>query len=451
VNARKVLAVSFFLFLAADGDCAYAGKYFAPLGLVGALFTMPIPYKIGIANHIVLGILFLGRSKSRAEWVRPMMSAFKLCVATILTEFLWGMARGGDFRSGYWQVYFIWSGLLFAYCVASVCAESRDFAPLLSAIVYAAGYRAFMCSLYWFLYVRPGDWKTDFILCHDDTVLQASAVFIVVIRLLNGSKQWLRSVGYLVLQVASIFFNNRRLVWLSLASAAIFLVFLLPPSKAKKRLVRTFLIVAPILWVYVIVGSGRTEAIFKPVASFSSTTGAEDASTMARNVENLGLIATGLANNRLFGPGWGQPYIEVANWYTIADFFPLWKYVPHNSILGLLAYTGLLGFAGFWLAYPVSMFLNARLARLGSTPYLRQLGTIAALDLVICGYQMYGDMGTYYARPMYLLGFSYAISMRLPVEGGVWPRRRAKLDAARQPGRVDAGGVAPAREVAGLG
>ena len=38
----------------------------------------------------------------------------------------------------------------------------------------------------------------------------------------------------------------------------------------------------------------------------------------------------------------------------------LWPYVPHNSILGLLAYTGILGFAGYWLAFPTAVFLNAR-------------------------------------------------------------------------------------------
>jgi hypothetical protein len=199
------------------------------------------------------------------------------------------------------------------------------------------------------------------------------------------------------------------------------------------------------VWIYIQVGSGRSEAIFKPVASFSSTTGAEDASTKARNVENLGLIATSLANNPLLGPGWGHPYIEVANWYSIAQFFPLWQYIPHNSVLGLLAYTGTLGFAGFWLVFPTAMFMNARLARLGNTPLARQLGMFGAVELVVVGFQMYGDMGSYYLRPMYLLGFSYAIAMRVPIEGGVWPARRARVDATPQPNLVEAAAATPTR------
>jgi hypothetical protein len=447
VNARKVLAYFLFFLLAADGDTAYASKhYFAPLGYVSELWVLPIPYKIGVANHIVLAILFFGRSRSRAEWVKPVISALRLCVAAIVTEFLWGMARGGDFKSAWWQVYYIWSGLLFGYCVAAVCAEARDFPLLLDAILYAAGYRAVMCTLYWYFYVHSGEWKTDFIMCHDDSVLQPAAVFIVIIRLLHGSRRRFASTMYLLLQVAAIFFNNRRLVWLSLASAAVFLFLLLPPSKPKKRMLRVFVIVAPILAIYFMVGQGRNEAIFKPVASFSSTTGQEDPSTKARNVENLGLVETGLRNNRLLGPGWGHPYVEVANWYTIAHLFPLWQYIPHNSILGLLAYTGILGFAGVWLIFPTAMFFNIRMARLGDTLLLRQLGMIGAIELIVVGYQMYGDMGTYYVRPMYLLGLSYAIAMRLPIEAGTWPRARApKLESARDAGEAGQAGSQPRR------
>jgi hypothetical protein len=448
VNARKLLAFAFFLFLAQDGDTAYSNHYFAPMGLIGDLFSMKIPWKIGIDNHIVIAILLLGRSSSRAEWVRPMVTAMKFAAATLVIELLWGMINGGTFQPAYWQIYHIWSGLLFGYCVAAVCANARDFEPLLDAIVYAAGYRAVMCILYWNLYVHSGEWKTEFILNHDDSVLQASAVFVVVVRLLYGSPHRFRSFAFLLLQVGSMIFNNRRLVWLSVAFAAVFLIYLLPPSKAKKRLVRTAMVLGPVLWLYVQIGSGRSEPIFKPVASFSSTAGKEDASTKARNVENLGLVATGNASNRVIGGGWGRPYIEVANWYTIAAYFPLWQYIPHNSILGILAFTGIFGFGGLWLPFPTAMFLNSRIARTGNTAYARQLGTLGALFPVIVGFQMYGDMGSYYVRPMMMLGFSYAIALRLPAEVGAWPSRRAKLEPAKRRERVAPEGATAAGEAA---
>ena len=108
-------------------------------------------------------------------------------------------------------------------------------------------------------------------------------------------------------------------------------------------------------------------------------TTAEDTSTKARNVENLGLIATSNASGMLMGTGWGHPYVEVSSKYSIAQYFPLWQYVPHNSILGLLAYTGVLGFCGYWMVFPTSMFLAARMARPSRSPLqLRRMGARSA-------------------------------------------------------------------------
>lgn len=447
MNARKLFAFAIFLIFAADGDTAYyANHYFAPLSLIGEFFNMKIPWKIGNPDHIFIAFLLLAPSSARAEWVRPMGTAMKFAAATLVFELVWGMVNGGTFQPAYWQIYHLWSGLLFGYAVASVCPHPRDFEGVLTAIVYASGFRAVMCILYWTLYVHSMEWKTEYILNHDDSVLQGAAVYIVVVRLLYGSPHKFRSFLYLLLQVGGMLFNNRRLVWLSVAFAAVFLIFLLPPSKAKKRLVRTALVLGPLLWIYVQVGAGRSEPIFKPVASFSSTTGKEDASTKARNVENLGLVATGNASNRITGAGWGHPYIEVANWYSIAKYFPLWQYIPHNSVLGILAFTGIFGFAGYWLPFPTAMFLNCRTARMGNTAYSRQLGTLGAIYPVIVGFQMYGDMGSYYPRPMMILGLSYAIASRIPVEAGVWPSRRPKPDPRRE--RIAAEAATASREAA---
>jgi hypothetical protein len=150
-------------------------------------------------------------------------------------------------------------------------------------------------------------------------------------------------------------------------------------------------------------------------------------------MENLGLIATGNASSMLVGTGWGHGYIEVSNKYAIYGF-ELWRFVPHNSILGLLAFSGAFGFIGFWLPFPTAMFLNARVARLGNTPASRTMGLVAAAQMLVCANQMYGDMGDFSYRTMYVLAGSYALAMRLPPLAGVWTEpgraKRAKAVAA---------------------
>jgi hypothetical protein len=206
---------------------------------------------------------------------------------------------------------------------------------------------------------------------------------------------------------------------------------LFPEGVAKRRINRVAKYVAPVVGLYVVVGWGRASPIFLPLRSLSSVSTTEDASTLARNAENLGLIATGNATGMFTGAGWGRPYIPVTLKYDISSF-ELWQYVPHNSILGVLAFTGALGFIGFWLALPTGVFLNARAARLGTDPKAKSAALIGAAQLVVCANQLYGDMGIFDLKPMYAIAISYALALRIPTIAGVWNAPTTKAPA-REP------------------
>jgi O-antigen ligase len=150
----------------------------------------------------------------------------------------------------------------------------------------------------------------------------------------------------------------------------------------------------------------------------------------------LGLIATANAYGAWIGTGWGRRYIELSDKYQIHDF-ELWPYIPHNSILGLLAYTGILGAAAFWFAFSTAMFMNARLGRQAPSPLARRIGIVGATQMIVCANQMYGDMGIFSSKTIYILAASYAVALRLPALEGVWPSRIRKFAA---------GGVSPAAE-----
>jgi hypothetical protein len=213
--------------------------------------------------------------------------------------------------------------------------------------------------------------------------------------------------------------NNRRLAWVSLIGAIVAFYALLRPGKVKTRIRRALLVFVPIVVAYVAIGWGRTERIFKPLAAFATVSTVEDASTKARNVENLGLIAT--ANQGwITGTGWGHKYIELSNKYSIAAAMELWQYVPHNSILGLFAFTGFLGVVGIWLRIPTAVFLLARTARLARRPSERAVGIIGVTTLVICCNQTYGDMGMFSPVTLYTMAMSFAMAMRIPSEAQVW-------------------------------
>jgi O-antigen ligase len=201
-------------------------------------------------------------------------------------------------------------------------------------------------------------------------------------------------------------------------------------SKVTRRLNRWLLVAAPVLVLYVMIGTGRTETIFKPVQAFASmgAGGQEDASTKARENENTSLI-TMIADRPLLGTGFGHEWVELDETYTVpVTYFPMYHYSPHNSILSLIAFCGGIGFAGLWLIIPIGTYLNARTYRRAPDPRARSVATVGIVEVVTYLNQAYGDMGAMgptHIGPATILGAGMAVAARMSVASGAWPSRSA--------------------------
>jgi hypothetical protein len=437
---RRFLTFLYFLLLVNDGK-AYNGEYIAtyayyglwsPTQWVQAVFFDPI-IQVRIFDIILVVALLvgLGSRDGKGGRVRPMKSSLLLAAATVVVWFLLGVfVRGGDGRAASWQIYLLLTGILSSFALAANFRTAEHYILLGKAFVFAAFYRATFCVIFYFGWVRDKAWPEGgppaTMTTHDDTV---NWVVAIVLLLVNASE--LRARRSIALAAVGIPFlllaiqeNNRRLAWVSVIGALIAYVALLRPGKAKSAIKRGLLIVGPVFLAYVIIGWGRPEKIFKPLASFATVSTNEDTSTLARNAENLGLIYTANSHGWMLGSGWGFKYIALTDKYSIAEAFELWPYVPHNSILGLLAFLGVVGFTGFWLRLPIAVFLHSRIARLAQRPADRAVGLACVPILVVCCNQMYGDMGCFSLTTMYTLGAVFAVALRLPIESRTWATAR---------------------------
>jgi hypothetical protein len=423
---RRLIAVLLFLLFADDVDTTYATHGVFPLfGWVHAIQFERLPFKVRPFDLFLIGVLAAGALKSaKVKHVLAMRNAMLLQFATILAWFAYGLACGGDARTASWQTYLMVSAILLALVLAQRFHSAAHYALLGKALVAAAIYRAIMLWYAYFAVVRPGYITPfpEFVTSHDDSVLWVSAILVVVVEMLDRRSVAVTVRGglLLVLFLGAILWNTRRLAWVSLGAAGIALLALIPRGRMRRRVAMVSLVGGPLLAVYVWVGTGSSARIFRPLQAISTVSTEEDASTKARNVENLGLIATAHASGPWIGTGWGKPYTSLSDKYSIAKYFELWQYVPHNSILGLLAFTGVFGFAGYWLPFPTAVFLNARVARLARSAEARNCGVIGVALLIVCANQFYGDMGLFYLKPMYVMSACFAMAMRLPVVSGVW-------------------------------
>jgi hypothetical protein len=395
------------------------------LGWIRSLLLEPLPIKVRPFDLMLLVILVASSSKrdGRGPDVAPMKNALLLMLGTTVFCFVYGLVQGGDVRHASWQTYLILSSIVLAFTLAATFRTPSDYCALAKWILAAAVYRGIMCWISYFTWGRASlGGSGAYLTTHDDTIGWVVAIMVLIVNALDrrSATVTVRNFALILFFLGAIQFNSRRLAWVSLAMGLAVMYLLFPKGSVKRRVNRVLLIAAPVLLLYVVLGWGRSSSIFLPLRSFATISTQEDASTLARNAENLGLIATANANGFGLGSGWGKPYICLTTKYDIESAFDLWQYVPHNSILGLLAFTGVVGSAIFWITVATAVFLNARVARLSADSTTRNIAIIGAAQIVVCANQLYGDMGIFFFKPMYFLGISYAIALRLPQLAGVW-------------------------------
>lgn len=437
---RRLLNVALFLDLVNELTVQWRNTMWTPMQLLDFLFDARVtPLRHSAFQVLVIVALFMGGSKARTGRVALMDRLIKLALVTIAVWWGYGMATGGDFKASYTQVFNLMESLLFAIAIARHNRTPEHFFKVGQVVVYAAAYRATFVIIYYVVYVR-GLVYTDIpqhLSTHGDTVLFVDALLILVAYALSvrTKKVALLLLAAVPLILVAIQLNNRRLAWASLAGGLVVLYAVLPAGGRITRAVnRKVMWVAPVLALYVMVGLGRTERIFKPLASLSTMGGGKiDASTQARDNENEGLVTmVGLAP--LAGTGWGHKWLELDNSLGVPETtFPMYHYICHNNVLIIIAYTGFFGFVALWLPLPVSVYLNTRTYRTSTSPLERAAAMSGACMVVVTVNQFWGDMGVMDINATYLGALAYAAATRLPVTSGVWRSGLLSKDPARAP------------------
>lgn len=428
-----------------EGDHMYGGHWHSPFLAIGMVFFVPLP---GIKFQLwdltlVLGTLLARLRPGALEGVaEPMSKALSLAGLTILISSAWGIAQGS---SGPNQIYFqmrmLFLALLFGLLLMATLRTERDVLRLGKVILACALIRAGLANYFYFFWVRGNPDLKPFpqtMTTHDDSVLfVAGALILIAYNAYRRSPSLARkSFPAFVWLIVAVQVNNRRLAWINLVLALFYMYALLPKDHVRRRINRLLPVVAPLLVLYVSVGWGRSERIFAPVRTFSSISGkTEDDSSKARNEENRNLAYT-LGLNLVMGTGLGHEYVENSFVYSphLAKTFPQYRYIPHNALLGLVAFTGLLGAAGICTVFIVAAYLCARTYYAARTSVMRAAGLVGTLMTLVYFNQAYGDMGFQTSAPSIAMGAIIGLAGRGSVMTGAWltrQQRRAAHIAAR--------------------
>jgi hypothetical protein len=401
----------------------YSGLWRSPFEVFSPLFaTLPgvnlFAWQLMFLALAPLCLLRPGAFRRRAL---SLDGAILVSFLSVVVTFLWGWMRGGDAYNAYYQLWRFLLALLAALLLSSVIRSRRDLRLIGLTVLAAALTRGTLVIYFYWAIVRgrglapPPAYMTT----HDDSLLfmagLISSLAFAAVRQRLGA--WLAAGTVWLHLLYAVVLNGRRLAWIELMMSLTVLYILLPRGAMRRRVNRLALLVAPLLLVYVAVGWGRQGALFEPLRALGTSGSDEDASSLARLEEIRNLMYTlSAAGNPLLGTGWGVPYQQVTTIYTqFGSGWSQYRFMPHNSLIGVAVFAGVVGIFGIWLVVPVTAFLGALGARRATRPLERAAAMAAVSILPAYGAQCYGDIGFQSFTGGLLLGVAMAVAARVSV------------------------------------
>jgi hypothetical protein len=435
-----MLTLMFFaLVLENPAEIPAAGLWKGPFFSVGALFLTHFKTVVGgfwffgglDLMLLAAGVAWYTKVRGRTQGLatpRPLIKLAHVCYYTIIFTWLVGKFRGGgDGSIALWQIdRVMYLPAVFLLCQAAFTAP-KDYVSIAKVALVAACWRALQC-----MYVRAtvvadvnpisGESDLAYTTTHHDSMLFGVAAVMLFAMLVQrvGRKATRLTLLLMPILLGGMLANNRRMVWVQITLVFIALYLITEPNAFKRKLQRGAMVLIPVVLGYVAAGwNAKGSAVFKPVQIMrSAVDSSTDASTAWRDIENFNLIYT-IKTRPLVGTGYGHGFWEV---WTLPEVpYPLERFIPHNSILGLWCYGGYVGFAGITLLWVAGVYFGVR-AYHHSKEALDKAAALTAFGMILIYYvQCFGDLGLGTYTGVFLIAPALTIAGKLAVKSGAWP------------------------------
>jgi O-antigen ligase len=371
----------------------------------------------------------LSRSKiDRTDQVatpRPLVRLAHL--ALLSTAWVWalGMVRGVDFGMSLWQLNRVMYLPIIFLLFHIGLRGPKDLGAALKVVLFAGVYKSLLALYVVATIVLPPDPQTGstrpaWALSHQDSILFAVSFVSVLAVLMERAvprRQLKFYAALLPVLAAGTWANNRRMAWVQIA--LVFLtVYFISNNPIKRKLNRALYVIAPIIALYLLAGWSSNGRIFKPVRMLRSVVDPQsDSSTNWRELENFDIIMT-FRMNPVFGSGYGHGYEEVIQLPAVD--YSLERYAPHNSLLGLWAYCGLVGYATLTLLWVVGVYFALRTYYGSKDPRLRAAALVSFGTVLIYLVQCWGDLGLGTWNGIFTVAPALAFGGKLATAAGEW-------------------------------
>ena len=387
-----------------------------------AIDGVPItPAEIAMVLALVIWWFSSARSTGARIPSGPLVVAYTIYIAVVVLAEARGLISGGDFNISLWELRPQVYGFVMFVLAASLVRE-RGQLMRLAVIFFAAVALKALLGLYRYFETLGGNLGTrESILSHEESYF--FAMFLIgVVAALIWYRRWkllLPLIALSPLVGLALLENRRRVGMLALWAALIVLAMLAVRFEFS---LRRYLVVASAV---VAIGAGVFLAAYwdhqygtigqlvRPVHSLFEPDQRDAQSDAYRQAENANLTFT-YQTSPVIGIGFGRPMLYIFPMADISYIYPLWNYIPHNTILWIGMRMGAVGLIAFWALIGMAILAAARQMNVRTDPLLRGIAAFAIAAIVAELVVGWGDLQLENYRNMMFLGTMLGIIDALP-------------------------------------
>ncbi len=326
-----------------------------------------------------------------------------------------GLARGADMVALRTETRGLYA-LPAVYLLATHFIRDRQqLWTLLWVFIISVNIMSIESTYRYFTYIRDGynlNVHPDLAFGHENALFCAAAIVLLIGRLVWSKNIWgeWRSLALIMLPIIAILVMRRRAGMVALDAGLILLCVVL-----LKDNFRQFLIAVPIaaLGAGALLaltwnqpgGSGQFARSFQTVTDTGTQTSRDESSDDYRENEGTN-VRLNIQSQPITGLGFGKPYAHYIPVADLRGFWPMWQYIPHNSVMWIWMKGGVLAFIAMLALLGTAMFRSMQLMQVMKNDSMKPVAFGLCAMIMMFTMFAYVDLGFASGRALIFFGMA---------------------------------------------
>ena len=353
----------------------------------------------------------------------PVVSAYLVFMLVVVAAEIHGVFGHGDWLKSLWELRPQAYGFVAFLMAANLVKDRRQVRSLAVVMFLAVGLKIGVAFYRYFVTLHGSTAGYEAIMAHEESYFFALFILATIAALIWGRGMSRPMRALLVVGSAASFFamllNQRRAAELALiAGVAAIMLLAIRFEDEHRSLWLGVTVLAVVVITTFTVGywnhtTGLTGDLVRPIRSMFIPDQRDYLSNIYRVAEDANILAN-FKTSPLFGIGLGIPMFVIFPMADISYVYPLWNYIPHNTLLWIGMRMGALGWAVFWGLVGIAILQACRQLATRKDPLLNSVAAFAVAAIAAEIIQGYSDLQLDSYRNLIVFGVVLGLLNRLP-------------------------------------